>query len=358
MYKPILDRFNAWYEGEIADRPPVTVMNVWKEGAELSPARVYATPRERLFDLKYRVDRFEEEMQCREYVGDSFPLFRPTFGSDECACLFGGQFEFTKRSSWAVHNMEDIRDFADQKPNYETDIWSAIRYLTDYSVVKSKGRWITGIGVHDYVADLLVALRGPQELCLDLMDDPVGVRLACDRISSFYPDIYNDLYDRIHKYGQPTGFEGELSYGKTNRIGCDFLCMISPGAAEATIYPALAREIDFLERSYFHLDSEGSLNHLDWLLKQPNLKGIQWVYGVNRGPAVNWIEVYQKIQAAGKSIELLPTSVEDAKATIRELRPQGVWIKMWSLSKMEAEGLVDWVSDLDNWRSSPGQSLR
>jgi len=60
--------------------------------------------------------------------------------------------------------------------------------------------------------------------------------------------------------------------------------MISPEMARECVYPAIAKEAEYLDRCYYHLDGTGALPHLDWLLTQPNIHGIQWVYGANKGP--------------------------------------------------------------------------
>jgi len=87
--------------------------------------------------------------------------------------------------------------------------------MTDLSLEAGRGRWVTRLHIHDYVADALVALRGSKELCFDLMDDPEGVRLACDHIAGFYSAIYEDLYNRIASDGQPICNAAELGLGKT-----------------------------------------------------------------------------------------------------------------------------------------------
>jgi hypothetical protein len=346
----ILRRFDAWYCGEVADRPPVTIMHVWREGAApLPPKKTHATCREAMLDAEYRVERFALELERRVFIGDTFPCFRSDLAADETAVLFGGELEFNENSSWAVHNMDNPRDILDRTPDWGNPCWQAIRRMTDLSVEASGGRWITAINVHDYAADTIVALCGPENLCYAVMDDPEGVRLACDHVAHYYPQIFDDIFGRIQAGGLPTGFEGELSWGKANRLGCDFLCMVSPEMAERCVYPALEAEMAFLDRCYFHLDSEGALPHLDWLLSRPKVRGIQWVYGANRGPASKWLPVYRKIQAAGRAIELMPISLEDALDTMRHLRPEGVWIKMWALPEDQARALVAAVAKHSNW---------
>ena len=65
---------------------------------------------------------------------------------------------------------------------------------------------------------------------------------------------------------------------------------------------------------------------MDDLLAIPELDAIQWVYGAGAGPAARWIDVYQRIQAAGKGIEGMAADLNDARAVMEHLRPEGVWL--------------------------------
>lgn len=346
----ILKRFDAWYRCDVADRPPVTIMHVWKPGGKSVPAKQHAWPRQAALDAEYHVEQFEAALDNWAWIGDTFPTFHASIAADETATLFGGHLEFNGVSSWAVHNLDNIRDVLTRQPNFTDPCWEAIRRGTDASLARSRGRWLTGYPASSYGGDTLVALRGPQNLCLDLMDDPEGVRLAMQHLSQFQAAVYHDLYDRIAARGEPVSVEGEVTFGRASRPGCDFLCMISPQMAREAIYPAIEQEIERLDRCYFHLDSAGALPHLDWLLAQKKLCGIQWVYGANRGPASRWIDVYQRIQAAGKAIELLPESPADALEVMRHLKPQGVWIKFFGgLSEPQARELISQVANRNNW---------
>ena len=88
-------------------------------------------------------------------------------------------------------------------------------------------------------------------------------------------------------------------------ISCDFICMISDSMFRRVILPSLEREIAHMRHSLFHLDGPGALRHLDALLELDNLTGIQWVYGSGAGPAGRWIDVYRRIQDAGKCLQVV-----------------------------------------------------
>ena len=48
--------------------------------------------------------------------------------------------------------------------------------------------------------DLLAALRGLQELCIEVAEDPDGVAAACEHLTNFYQILYGGI-DLIRKLG-------------------------------------------------------------------------------------------------------------------------------------------------------------
>jgi hypothetical protein len=125
---------------------------------------------------------------------------------------------------------------------------------------------------------------------------------------------------------------------------CDFWCMVSAPMARELIWPTVLTEIEPLARSVFHLDGPQALPHLDLLLEHPQLNAVQWVYGAGQGPAARWIDVYRRIQQAGKGIQLLAANAADALEVMKHLRPEGVWICVGVASVGEAEAFLKEVS--------------
>jgi hypothetical protein len=343
-------RFDAWWSHEVADRPPVTFMWVGKEGA--APPEVDFQMERYIVDGALRLQLWEQSLPLRAFPGDSFPLFSAGITADHNGTLFGLELGCSKVSIWAKHFLDDPRDVLASEPNFDNPYWRSICEATDLSLERGDGKWVTSLCCHGGMnADILVALRGPDNLCMDAIDDPEGVRLAANHLSRFYPQIYDDIYDRLQRHACPISAEGELSRRRTGRIGCDFLCMISAAMGEETVYESVAADIDSLDACHFHLDSEGALRHLDFILAQPKVAGVQWVYGVNRGPAAKWRDVYVRLQDAGKSLEVLPVDVGDALALMRDLHPGGVWFKFLDpISEADAEYFLKEVANRNNWK--------
>ena len=302
--------------------------------------------RDRWMDVDYVLDCVEARMEADVFLADTLPIYMPFLGPELCATLFGAELEFLNDvTSYSIPVVKQVRR---SWPSSRTSIrlyWNTIRRLTDLSLERGRGRWITGVTDLHTNGDLLAALRNPQDLCTDCADDLEGVRLACQYVTDWFAPMFHDLYGRIAAAGQPcTTWTPAVATAPWYTISCDFICMISKPMFAEAILPSIVREIDEMQYSLFHLDGPGALRHLDALLELPGLSGIQWVYGAGAGPAERWIDVYRRIQAAGKSLQVVGYSgLDEFKAVAPHLKCQGLWF--WPIgrySREEAEEFIAW----------------
>jgi hypothetical protein len=344
-YPEVLARFEAWWRNEPLDRPLVTIEVEPPQEARL-PQKQHASVRERWMDVDYVLDCVEARMAADVFLADTLPIYMPFLGPELCATLFGAELEFINDvTSYSIPVVKQVREVLAIKPNLDTPYWNTIRRLTEGSLQRGRGRWITGVTDLHTNGDLLAALRNPQDLCTDCADDLEGVRLACQYVTDWFAPMFNDLYGRIRVAGQPcTTWTPAVAMAPWYTISCDFICMISKPMFAEAILPSLAREIDQMQYSLFHLDGPGALRHLDALLELPRLSGIQWVYGAGAGPAERWIDVYRRIQAAGKSLQVVGYSgLDEFKAVAPHLKCQGLWF--WPIGRFprdEAEEFIRW----------------
>ena len=82
------------------------------------------------------------------------------------------------------------------------------------------------------------------------------------------------------------------------------------------------------------------------MLELDNLTGIQWVYGAGAGPAGRWIDVYRRIQDAGKCLQVVGyCGLDEFKALAPHLKPQG--LGFWPIGvfpRAEAEEFIAWTA--------------
>jgi hypothetical protein len=351
-YKPdfakVMERFEAWWQCQIIDRPLTSIWAKSDKEPNWPAKKTHATVRDRWMDVEHSVACHEAAMDAALFPAECIPLYFPNVGPEVTATAFGCDLEFNDWTSYSKPVCGNIRDVLKLRPNLDNPYWNAIRKATDLSLSRGAGKWITALTDLHTNGDLLASLRDPQNLCMDLLDDPEGVRLACEHITRFYAEMYEDLYKRIAAAGQPaTTWINSPHYGPFYASSCDFICMISPKQFQELILPSIAKENEYLERNIFHLDGPGALKHLDALLSDGKLTGLQWVAGAGQGPGRKWVHVLKQAQDAGKCLQILCDDMTDAKAIAEHIRPEGAWFCVGGqYSQQEVDDFIKW---LDRW---------
>jgi hypothetical protein len=318
-------RFEAWWDGAVLDRPPVTLA--------VKPTRPYRGPvtrheslRERWLDVEFAVESAIAGMEQRDFVGDSLPVFCANVGPEITATLLGCELEFGERTSWSkpvVHDAGQWEEIIARPPDFGNIYWQTMERATALARERCDGRYLVGItDLHDSF-DMLAALRDPQMLCMDLLDCPELVQRAAWHAA----EIFAQAFVRCYQPGTAsTCWTPFYHLGPAYIPSCDFWCMISPEMARDHVVPTKRIEMAPLERSIFHLDGPQALKHLDTTLGLPGLTALQWVYGAGNGPARRWLDVYRQAIAAGKSVQILAETGDDALAVLDALGPERLWL--------------------------------
>ena len=110
--------------------------------------------------------------------------------------------------------------------------------------------------------------------------------------------------------------------------------------------PALETRAASVEKTIWHLDGPGELPHLDKILSLPWVHAVQALPGAGIPDPLQWMEVYKKIQAAGKSLYIANmVSLDQARVLARELKPEGLMIPVSVRSKRDAD---EFLKELKN----------
>ena len=340
-FERCMDRIEAWWGRQIIDRPPVTI-NV----RPARPGRNVPTPaaglRDRWLNAEWCMDRMEASVENGVFLAETFPRYLANLGPEICSTAYGAELQFGETTSWSVPVAAGIRDVLKMQPNLDCFYWNWIRRATELSLERGAGKWLTLQADLHTNGDLLASLRDPQNFALDFMDDFEGVVAACRHVTPVIKVFLDDLQKRLDRVqGGITGTWGvAISRRPTYYVSCDFICMISPAMFRPTILPILEWEIGQLERTIFHLDGPRALVHLDDLLAT-RLNAVQWTFGAGSGPARRWIDVYKRIQAAGKGIEVHAEDLADARAVMEHVKPEGTYFLLGgNYSRAEAEAFL------------------
>jgi hypothetical protein len=107
----------------------------------------------------------------------------------------------------------------------------------------------------------------------------------------------------------------------------------------------LIEECRHMEANIYHLDGPGAIRHLESLCSIRELNAIQWICGAGKGPALKWLDLYKRIQALGKGIQILELQPNELGELTANLRPEGLWLDISGITnKEEAQAVIDRVA--------------
>ena len=299
-----IERQDAFWDCAIIDRPVVEMRIAKNNPAYPKPAeKTFASHKERWLDCDYVAENALHEVMNTDYLGDALPRAFPNIGPDVFAAYFGLEMDYEASTAWARHALKEWKDIDQFQFSEDNFYWKKTREMTDALIEIGKGKFYTGHTDLHPGGDALAAMRDPMNLNFDVIDYEDEVIAAVDRITTDFCGIYDKLQGHLTENGQPCShYTHIVSSLRWQILACDFSAMISPDMFDELFLPGLRREAQHMDHTLFHVDGPGVLRHLDTILTIPEFSAIEWVPGVGNGNPPDWIETYQKIQAAGKGL--------------------------------------------------------
>ena len=327
------------------DTPMLGLTAPKEEAQPFAPPRAHRSVEERWHDVEHRIAQARHGMENTYFGGDAFPMAFPDLGPDLIGAICGCGLHFGQGTSWAAPCVTDWETLPPIAFDEQNPWFREILDMTRRMVEDAHGEYLVGVADLHPGADALVSLRGPEALCCDLIDCPELLPRRIEEVHGVYTQVFRRLSDAI----------APVQRGSTNWMGiwkpdgdwyvtsADFGALISPRDFEYIVLPAIEKELDYLPASIYHLDGPGALRHLDRLLELKKLNGVQWVQGAGAPPPRAWLEVYHKIQRAGKLLQVTECPPEDLELLCQELEPEGLHISCRAESERQARQLEEMV---------------
>jgi hypothetical protein len=317
----IAQRLEAWW-GQANDDRPVFL------AASVNPGAGRAVTRR--LDLLEDADAWlaakVADMEAMHRVGDTLPQVRADFGPVLLGGMLGGRLEFGSDTGWTHAFIDDNWSNApDWQLRDDNHWWVLLRELSERAAHDAQGRYLFCTPDLGGMGDVLLNLRGSSQLCMDVLQRPETIRAAVDAMYPAWQKAFRMLYGTAHAHKSALiHWLGLWSSQPYVVPACDFNYMISPDDFEALLLPDVARQVAEVGRAIFHLDGPGAARHIDTLLEVPNLQ-IQFTPGAGSSSIHPWIEMFQKVQAKGRSLLVIcpPEEVLDLSAA---LKPEGLGI--------------------------------
>ncbi|NLO74317.1 MAG: hypothetical protein GX100_09465 [candidate division WS1 bacterium] len=354
LYKPDAEeacqRWEAFWQGEMIDRPPVVFGGLRRPDAEDIPGPSQLLGFDGDFARAFEI--VDRRLSGGLFLAETFPCHPPSLGPDQVAGFLGckiGLNEASGDTSWVEPCVEDWESALPLTLDPENRYWKHILEFCAYLRPRARGRFLLGhLDLHGNL-DGLGAMRGYERLCMDLVDAPELIDRAVEQICALFPEIYDAVYEAagMAEVGYTTSWGALVAPGKTNMLQCDFSAMMSPAMFNRWVMPCLEVESQVLDHSAYHLDGPEALCHVPSLLSLPRVHVMQWVIGAGlqeSRPITTWIELYQQFQAAGKACQI-PGSIEELKVVHKQLKPNLVQYITWVNNVAEAEDFLKWLQE-------------
>lgn len=343
-----LQRNEAFWKGEL-EQGPVMWVTVPAPLAGTPPPEP-ATDDELWTDVEYVIEAAEYSLSHSYYAGDALPIHNPWLGPDQVAAWLGAEMTLRPRdfTSWVKPIVTDWSEHPKLAIDPENHWWKLYLEILRASVERGKDKWVTTYPDLHTGIDGLSAIRGPENLLVDLLENPEPIPRAMRDMTELFKSIVDIVSDIILPSGQgTTNWTAGWSQKRFLCIGQnDFTCMISPEMFEEYCFQDTLETTNYVDHSIYHLDGPDAIRHVPRLLEIEKLDCVQWIHGAGQPSATHWLDLLKRIQQAGKSVQVFygpshgdeENTVEELKILCRELDPNRLffWANVSNVEEAEA----------------------
>lgn len=360
-YKPDWDetkkRMSAWWAHEDFGRCAIAV-TAEKSGSKYGePPRLPDKKEDWWFDFDYLHAIHEYRMKHTFYGGESIPIWNTGDGWLNIAGFVGCPVRLDEETGWAdpIIAVGELTDYDYHKivVDPSNPWWIYSDRIHRFAAKEARGKSIPAIQALGGAADTLSAIRGTQQLILDVIDHPDYVREFDMYLMKQWIEVYEKFYAITRDVAEgSTTWPGNHIWapGRFYFAMCDFSYMISTKMFVNIFMPSLDMQVDYLNYPLYHLDGVRAFAHVDALLTElPKLRGFQIVPGDGQPNALHYMAMLKKIQRAKKNLVLL-LPPEDVETALDNLSSQGLFIVTRCKTEEDAIHLLHKVEKLSRVR--------
>jgi 5-methyltetrahydrofolate--homocysteine methyltransferase len=335
-WEQVKETYRQWWAGEL-ERPIIPVVLLGARDPGRSQPNAPFLSQVNCHDLSIPaadvIDRIDYELASVKFLGDAFPYFNmDVFGPGVIAAYLGGRLDNSSGRVWFYPPDDNL---AIQDIHFKFDpenVWfKRTKELYQAAVDRWDGQVLMGMTDIGGNMDILSAFRPSEKLLMDLYDHPDEVKRLLWEAHEAWHQYYNAL-NAVLQPVNPGYSDWSTIYSEqpSYMLQSDFSYMISPKMFDQFVKPELAATCKRLPLSFYHLDGVGQIPHLDSLLEIEELDGIQWVPGDGKPDCAHWPELYRKIHAAGKKMQVFYGGLDAVDAVIEQIGTSR-GIHLWNL---------------------------
>jgi hypothetical protein len=307
-------------------------------------------------DVKLRCDGAEYNMVREFFGGVGFPVYQAITGPGTLAECLGCKAVFEPDTVWYEPCIFEPDKSGPIKLSRENNAALDLHVrMVEEGLRRGRDKYLVAMPDLIENLDILAAMRGSENLLMDLVERPSWVKERNWEINQAFFEAFDIFFDLTKFEGGNPFIFGLWGPGKTCKVQCDFSCMISPAMFKEFVVPCLTAQCDWLDYSMYHLDGETALQHLNLLLEIDSLDAIEWTpMGAagqsnvsHTGGHPQWYDLYRRIKAGGKSVQAVGVKAAEVKPLVDAVGPEGMFIWANVSSQREAEKLL---ADMEQYR--------
>jgi len=339
-------RYEAWWNHEAIGRCAIWVTAPRDGVPEEEPPPMPKQKNVRWFDFNYLYAINEFAWRHTFYGGEAFPAFHPGYPGWGWMATYLGcpiTLDDTTDTGWVepIINQGTLTDYDYRRLviDSQNHWWKINLKLLHFAAEVCKGKAIVGVGAFGGCGDALAALRGTEQLLLDLVNCPDYVREFDQYLMRQWCEVYDTFYEIIQPSASGSTCWYQLwSPGKFYASQNDFAYMISPKMFREIFLSSIEIQTNFLDHTVYHVDGVGNFAHVDALCELLRLQALQILPGAGKPSALHYLEILKKVQAKGKNLWIV-LNINEVEFALRELSARGLFIHI-SGCKSEAEAKV------------------
>lgn len=303
-------RFLAWWNNSNIGRPIMRITAKRKTPLEQTE-EVWnpKTPEDKHLEADRKVRNLRNFCKKHRFMAEAFPAVDINIGAGSMAAYLGAQPEFRWDTVWFKECVSDWEEWGALKYD-DGNIWLK-RHLEAIKSAKQNAVEDFLVTVPDIIEnlDILAAMRGAQNLCYDLIDEPELIKGYISQLDELYLKYYDQFYNLVKDENGGSSYTifSIWGPGKTVKVQCDFSAMLSPGQFKEFIVPSLQYQCSKMDFILYHLDGVDAVRHLDAIMGIEKINALQWTPGAGQPDAGSekWYYIYDKVVASGKSLWIM-----------------------------------------------------
>jgi 5-methyltetrahydrofolate--homocysteine methyltransferase len=328
---------------------PIVAVTAPKPGIEVTSRPVLKNIIETLMagNINQLSDQLLAWSDTHEFFGGAIPYFHMNFGADHFSALIGGDIEWHNDSpdtTWSKKPFISDINQAEISFKPQSEWWEkTVLFLTE--LCKScEGRVMICPPSLTTNLDCLCAVRGTQELLMDMVMNPDGVKQALGQVNKANTEIAAELFKIVNydKQGSITR-HGMFGPGRAGVLQCDFSAMISPEMFEEFVVPCLKDEAESYDYLTYHLDGPDAIRHLEHICSIDKIEVIQWIAGSGEAAETDWTDLHEKIDSLGRG-QIIWGTKEYMSTLSEKLKSKKVYIVHTAQSFEEAEEFIETIN--------------